>query len=270
MFFKSSNSDSNSLTTKLREGQWRLEWKNDGVDYKKLLLDFQNGQIQGTQLNNKTDLREVYKVEYEGRDFVIKHDTEMEKLLEKKIWIRLAGTLFSRLISLTTKAIKKGCPVAQELFLVAEKLSGPFCQESYIIAEFIQGQCFMKEIIKIDGETKFVYQRPDAYVNSIVDSLTILHKFGLASDDIELSNMILTKDNIVRFIDLHPRGPIFLCQASDILKMKTFYNIDMKSNNIFINVLTKIRYWHYLLKRKIRMWRKKFHPDTRVIWDDKE
>jgi serine/threonine protein kinase len=266
IFQKSSDK---ALTNKLQDGPWRLEWKNDGFDYLKLLKEFQAGQAQFTRLSNKTTVREVYRVHYMGRDFVLKHDTELEKLPEKRLWIRLAGTLFSRLIKMTTKAAQKGCTVAQEIFLVAERLSGPFCQESYLIAEYIPGQCFMKEVIEKEDLMFFIYRRPDPFIHLIINSLNQLHKYGLASDDIELSNMILTSDNQIKFIDLHPRGPIFLCQASDILKMKTFYNINTKSANVFVNLLAKIRYWHHLFRHQMRVWRNRLPaPDVRVIWED--
>ncbi|MDR2945385.1 MAG: hypothetical protein LBV79_01365, partial [Candidatus Adiutrix sp.] len=54
-------------------GGYRLQWKDDGTDYPQLLEDFKAGRLKAEQMpNTYHDQRQVYRVEAEGRRYIIK------------------------------------------------------------------------------------------------------------------------------------------------------------------------------------------------------
>ncbi|MDR1086101.1 MAG: hypothetical protein LBP22_14895 [Deltaproteobacteria bacterium] len=248
-------------------GPWRIQWKNDGFDYQTLLNSFMDNEIQGQRLTTGSPYRIVHKVEYAGRTFVLKKDTETDRRLEKRLWTRLAGTFYSRLIHLTSKAIKKGCPVLQDVYLVAEKMEGSFCREAYIIAEYIHGQSFIKEVYE-EGQP-VVFLRPGVNLSRIAEALAILHDYGLASNDAIVSNFILTEDKKIKVIDLCTNGPVFIAMANDIMKMRRSYNTEVPIRRLTVKILTVFLSWQYRLKQRLRIWRKRIPPPIPPkIWED--
>jgi tRNA A-37 threonylcarbamoyl transferase component Bud32 len=248
-------------------GAWRFTWKNDGFDYQALLNRFLSGEIPSQRLTTGSAYRMVYKVEYAGRTFVLKKDTETDPRLEKKLWFRLAGTLYSRLIRLTAKAIKKGCPVLQDVFLVAEKMDGHSCQEAYVIAEYVPGQSFINEVYE-EGKP-IIFLRPGSNINLIAQALSTLHDYGLASNDAIISNFILTKDNKIKIIDLTTNTPVLIAQANDIIKMRRSYKTDVPTKSLFVKIITALLSWQLKLKHLLRVWRKKEPAKVPPkIWED--
>jgi hypothetical protein len=248
-------------------GPWRVQWKNDGFDYQDLLNRFLAGEITGQRLATETSDRTVHKVQYADRLFVIKHDTEVDKRLEKRLWFYLAGTMYSRLIHLTVKAINQGCPVLQDVYLVKEKVVGRLCQEAYIIAEYVPGQGFMKE--EYEEGRQAVFLRPGENLPLIAEALSVLHSYGLASNDVKISNFILTSLGKVKIIDLSPKTPILLAKINDILEMKKNYDTEVPINSWYLKILVKLMTWRQRLKHLIRVWRKKVPAQKPPkIWQD--
>jgi serine/threonine protein kinase len=262
-----NNKKFGQLVHQERIGEWRIQWKNDGFDYQSLLNSFLAGDIPGQRLATETSLRTVHKLEYAGRLFVIKHDKEIDQRLEKKIWFFLAGTMYSRLIWLTAKAIRKGCPVLQDVYLVSERMSGRFCQEAYIIAEYVPGQSFLKE--SNEPGQPIIFLRPGDNLILIAEALKILHNYGLASNDTKISNFILTAIKRIKIIDLTTNTPILLAKVNDVLQMKKNYDTDVPVTSWTVKILTTIMSWHWRLKHRIRVWRKRLPAQKPShIWED--
>jgi tRNA A-37 threonylcarbamoyl transferase component Bud32 len=250
-----------------RIGQQRIQWKNDGFDYKSLLNRFLANEISSQRLTTGSRFRTVHKVEFAGRQFVIKHDTKQDFRLEKRLFFLVAGTMYHRLIWLTAKAIQKGCPVVQDIYLVSEKMSGRFCQDAYIIAEYVPGQCFIKESYE-EGQP-IIFFRPGENLTLIAEALGILHKYGLASNDAVISNFILTTSKKIKIIDLCPNTPIFISKANDIIKMRRSYRTNIPINNLLLKILTSVISWRYRLQKRLRVWRKRLPPPPPTkIWED--
>jgi heptose II phosphotransferase len=247
--------------------QWRILWKNDGFNYKALLEGFLAGEISGQKMTTGSLYGTVHKVDYLSRQFVIKHNTEQDNRLEKRLFSLLGGTRFSRLIRLTATAIQKGCPVVQDVYLVKERMAGRYCQEAYIISEFIPGQSFIKSGSK-EGQP-IVFLRPGENMKLIAKSLGILHDYGLASNDAIISNFILTTNNMIKIIDLRTNTPIFIAKANDIIKMRRSYNTEVPIHSWFLKLLTGAMTWHYRLKQRLRVWRKRVPPPPPPkVWED--
>ncbi|MDR0547868.1 MAG: hypothetical protein LBI10_00415 [Deltaproteobacteria bacterium] len=247
--------------------QWRIQWINDGFDYQSLLNSFLAGEVTGQRLATETPFRVVHKVEFAGRLFVVKHDEEIDRRLEKRLWFYLAGTMYSRLIRLTDRAIEKGCPILQKVYLVKERMSGRFCQEAYVVAEYVPGQSFMKETYEEGSQAVFL--RPGDNLPLIAKALGTLHSYGLASNDVKISNFILTPSGQIKIIDLSTNTPIILAKINDILETRKLYDIEVPSNSALVGLLARLMSLHRRFKHRLRVWRKKV-PAQRPpkIWED--
>lgn len=227
------------------EDDWRIQYRNDGTDYHNLLKKFLAKEIDNVEiLSISTNKRKVYKVEYNGRKFVIKHDAEKEYRWEKRLWHFFVGTQYLRLLRFTNKAVHDGCKVAQEVYLVAEKMiSRNFFAEAWIIAEYIDGVT-CSEAYKCAGTPK---DKQNCLCN-IAKTLTELHKYGIASNDVHLGNFIIDEFSNTRVIDLSVNGFISTCQAKDIVSTKELFNIDIPARNF----LTKMAVALILVRKKLR------------------
>jgi len=264
-----NNKKSRDLIIQNWKDDWRIKQKNDGIDYLRMLLDFQEGKLDSVRLSTGSPFRTVFKVKVSDHYYVIKHDTEKEKRFEKRLWFFLAGTPYSRLIKLTAKAVKKECPVVQDIYLVSEKMSGFFCHEAYIITEYIQGQTFIREE-HIEG-SPIIFFKPDIWLKEIAKALAVLHDYGLASNDAIVSNFVITPEHKVKVIDLTLNGPIPVCQVNDVLKMRRSYQTEVPMRKISRRLLAFILSLQYRLRRQIRIWRKRTPPPVPPkIWESYE
>jgi heptose II phosphotransferase len=261
------NKYSGQLILREQTGHWRIQWKNDGFDYPSLLDRFLAGEIQGQKLATGSLHGSVYKVELKGRTFVVKREAELDDRVEKRLFSFLFGTRFSRLIRLTAKAIQKGCPVVQDVYLVKEKMSGHFCDEAYVISEYIPGQSFIKE--STGGDQPVIFLRPGKNMPLIAEALGTLHNYGLASNDAIISNFILTDENKIKVIDLRTNTPTLIGMANDIIKMRRSYGAEVPIRSWFLKILTCLMTLGYRLKQRLRVWRKRVPPPPPPkTWED--
>lgn len=204
---------------------YRVQWKDDGTDYPKLWADFKAGRLQTTRFFTNSVHRRVYRVEADGRRFVMKIDLETDARFEKRLWDRIGGTPYSRLIKFTNRAVNQGCSIVQDIFLVAEKMDGSSCREACLIAEYVEGRSFVAEEY-VEGKTVDQLERDfRPWLPAMGRALADLHDWGLASNDVQPGNFILT-ENGLKIIDLSLDSPIWICQANDMLKMRRWYHVD--------------------------------------------
>ena len=206
---------------KSRGGSWRIQWRNDGFDYPDLLERFRCGELKGRSLSTGSQFREVWLLEDSDRKFVVKHDWEVDNRLEKALWDLIGGTPYQRLIKYTTRAVLKGCRVAQDVYLVAEKISGGRCLEAWLVAEYVEGDSFITEFK--DGRPSKVMESLGDYIPAMNETLEQLHDCGLASNDVHPGQFILTTEGL-RIIDLSLDGPMIVCQVNDALTMMHFFH----------------------------------------------
>ncbi|MDR2368702.1 MAG: hypothetical protein LBF58_11465 [Deltaproteobacteria bacterium] len=252
------------------EGPWRTQWKDDGTDYRGLLRDFQSGRLTGQRMATGSLYRTVHRVKAFGREFVIKTHSDIdfrERRLEKRLFIRFFGTQYSRLINKTSQALNKGCPVVQDIYLVSEKMEGRYCQEAYVIAEFVPGHSFIRENY-VEG-APLVFRTPGPWLANVAESLSILHDYGLASNDAVLSNFIVTPEGQVKVIDLTLNGPMFISQANDVLKMRRSYGTEVPIGHLGVKVLVGVIGFWNSVRVKLRKLRGKTPPPLpEKIWED--
>ncbi len=226
-------SEPGSLLSMEKDG-FRIQWKNDGTDYPALWEAYRRGELQRTPLARGRPFREADLVEALGRRFLMKRDWHVEKRLEKRFWYRVWGaTRYSRIIRLINNAVRQGCDVVQDVFLVAERMSGPICQEAYLIADYMEGSVLPAK-------------EADLWLADLTRSIARIHEFGLACNDIQSYNFIRTTEGIIKGIDLDISSPLIICQVNDALEMKRRFNVDLPLKGPVRKVL-----YHLLLARNL-------------------
>ncbi len=187
----------------LKEKGWLIQWKNDGTDYPGLLKDFVEGRLKGRRLSTGSSFREVYRVEAQGRAFVFKRDWEIDRRLEKRIWEKLGGTPYSRLIHLTNRAVNRGCTIVQDVYLVAENIARGRWSEAWLIAEYIEGQSLITEF---QNGVPAKFSDIARWIDPMSETIARLHDHGLASNDLHPGQFVLSGQEL-RVIDLSLNSP---------------------------------------------------------------
>ncbi len=195
---------------------YRVQWKNDGVDYPGIWAAFRKGQLSGKALARGRPFREADRVEVDGRQYLIKRDWHVEKRLEKRLSSFLMGaTRYSRIIQLINQAVRRGCDVVQDVYLVAEKMDGRVCREAWLIADFMPGYSLPLEEM-------------EACKEELCETIKKIHHFGLACNDIQPYNFVRCEtDGLIKGIDMDMSSPLVVCQANDVWAMKWRFNMDL-------------------------------------------
>jgi|GEM_PF-391318 len=242
----SAQSEPNALIRAEING-FKVQWKNDGTDYPALWQAFVRGELSSTPLSHGRPFREAHLVKTGGRSYLFKRDWHVEKRLEKRLWFLLMGaTRYSRIIELTNRAVRQGCQVAQDVFLVAEKMVGRTCHEAWFIADFMPGQILSPE-------------NEDSWRDKLIQTILRIHDCGLACNDIQSYNFIITQEGLIRGIDLDISSPLLICQVNDLLEIKRRFGINPPLRNWRVRLL----YYPLLIRNYLRYFSRKLRgkPD---------
>lgn len=186
-----------------RHQDYIIHMKDDGFDYLTLFTGLEAIKATATPFSIWNKCHQVFKFDYEGRSFVVKIDYEKPKYLENKFWELLTGSFYSVQMKAVNKAIRKGCSVVPDIFLVAEKKEWGIRYESTILMEFAPGH----PLCHYDD-------RVDDYKDLILNAMMELHQHGLALGDGNCGNFILHGDSC-KILDLSWHGSTLLGQAKD-------------------------------------------------------
>lgn len=205
----------NSLLSKEIDG-FRVQWKNDGVDYPAIWRAFRNDKLPVRPIAVNRRFRSTHLLTLGDRQYLMKKDWHVERRLEKRLLYFLMGgtTRYSRIIQLINRAIGRGCRSAQDIFLVAERMEGPVCVEAWLIADFMPGHALDM------GEAM-------ANLDELVETVRDIHRHGLACNDIQPYNFIRTAEGEVKGIDMDISSPLWICQANDVWTMKRRFGADV-------------------------------------------
>lgn len=200
---------------------FKLKWKNDGTDYPAIWSAFCQGQLQGQVLTRGQPFREVDLVEVQGRRYIIKRDWFVEKRLEKRFgYFILNNTRYSRMFQFINKAVRDGCQIVQDIYLVAEKMAGrTTCLEAYLIADYIEGHPLSP-------------QEVEERLDDLCQTVLHIHDCGLACNDIQPYNFILTPDGLIKAIDLDISNFLAIVQVNDIRTIKYHFGVDLPVTGI--------------------------------------
>lgn len=188
---------------RFRHQDYTIHMKDDGFDYLALFADLEAIKATATVFSIWNKFHQVFRFDYGGRSFVAKIDHEKPKYLENKFWELLTGPFYSVQMKAVNRAIRNGCKVVPDIFLVAEKKAWGIRYESTIIMEFAPGHplCYYED-------------RVEDYKDLILNAMMELHQHGLALGDGNCGNFIL-HEGTCKILDLSWHGSTLLGQAKD-------------------------------------------------------
>lgn len=231
---------SGGIVTAARDG-YKLFIKDDGFDYTGLWEDFRAGRIADSVCLRDYGKREVHRVGYAGRRFIVKIDREISRHLEVKVWRALQGPFYSRQMRAVHRAVRDGCRATPEIYFVAEKEGGWLCRESYSIQEFLEGR-----VLAEAEDYKPFYP-------GIVAAFEDLHRHNLALSDLNDHNIMLTPEG-VKIIDLSWKGIPWSGKGKDVVILKQLYGIDLPARDFSRRAAAR----YIRIKHRIRDF---FHQD---------
>jgi hypothetical protein len=229
--------------------QFNITYIDNSIPYNKVFEDFLSGQLQGELIGSFPE-RKTWRVEAYGRTFVVKRISAITAKNKRHLWEIIAGHHFSRLLRESWAAYDRGCDFIPKVYLAAEKFSGWHrCVDSFLIAEFVEG-----EVLKLG-------QKPEPeseWIAALGPLVAKLHHYGLAHGAPHPWNLVKTVKGF-QFIDLSFKGPMIVCQASDVLDAWRKWGVIVPIKTLIlkiVTILTFLKYrWHIfrrLLKEKIK------------------
>ncbi len=189
--------------------------REDGYDYLGLYRRLRDGTEPVKVLLYDDAEHYVHLVERDDRAFVFKRFGELDGKIDTKIWRFLAGPFYSGLMRAVNRAVSEGCESVQDVYLVAEKMSGRLAYDNYILVEFVQGATM--ETLPDIGP----------YRKAIAAAFADMHGHGLSLGNVKTGNLVLTESGTVRIIDLSNRGTQLIGRAKDSIKVKRLWGIDL-------------------------------------------
>lgn len=196
----------------VREGLYDLYSKDDALYYTNLWKKFTEKTLSGVTTIRIEDVREVYRLDVDGRRFILKIDRYVPQRLEKKLRFIFFSPYFSRQMRAVHNALQRGCRVIPDIFFVAEKKEGLIITETCFIQEFIEGEHFKSVVEARDN------------AEAIIGAVKELHRCGLAHCDLNLDNIFTTPEG-VKFIDLSCFGSVFGGKGKDIERLQERFGI---------------------------------------------
>jgi hypothetical protein len=233
------------------DGSFTVHRKNDGTDYWRLLkacideeID-QDALIRGLPempeipvVRNGVDVvlqpfvfsnpkRMVFRVEWEGRVFVLKR-AKMGTVGLRHLFPRSTGlTYFTNIMKKVDAAMRNGCWSTQDCYCVAERWLGLFRQECWALFEYVEGRGLE------DNEVP----EHSAFLRTVEDLL----RHGLTMNDISGKNFI-TDGVTVRAIDISCRPFTVLNAAKMRLKLNARYELGLPMRGVLAGLL-RMRHW---------------------------
>lgn len=221
------------IITRAADG-YNLFIKDNGVDYVELWQDFRAGKLQGLENLKEIEHRSVYRLEADGRSYLVKVDTKCPRPLDLKLWRFIHGPVHSKHMKAVNKAVRKGCRRTQDIFFVAEK-NGRICPETFIIIEYLPGR-------NLDTEADYA-----PYLADIGAALADLHSHKLSLSDIHAGNFLITDEGI-KVIDLSTKGLAWAGIGRDIIEAKQFLGVDVPMGSFS----ARLSVWYVRGKRAFR------------------
>jgi hypothetical protein len=230
-----------------RRGGFNVYQKDDGRDYWDVLQRFLKGEIKAERHPHTIADHRVYFLEDGGRRYVLKHDWEVDRRFEVRLWRRIRGPFYSQLMRRVNLAVDAGCDVIQEIYLVAEREGRRAYPETYALIQYIPGESLAMQ----DSIVK--------YHPEIVKTVQTLHRHRLAFLDVHSRNIIVAGDGL-KIIDVSTRGTFLLGRAKDAVRLGRRYGIDFPSRGAvekFMVGVVRVQEWLRDLLRTI-----KNHPEA--------
>ena len=230
--------------------------KNDGTDYWRLVkacidenidqaelirnhpampqfrIDCGGREILLTPLVYTNPKRMVFKMDYDGRSFVLKRARMGSPGFKRFLPWMMGLTYFTRIMKKVNAATRAGCAVTQDFYLVAEKWLAPFRQEVWVLIQYLEGDLLL--------------HAPDytVHLDALRATASELLRHGLTMDDLTLGNFLL-HENSVGAIDISCRPFTRLQSMKMTLKLNSRYGLNLPVTglaNRTVHGLLSLRY----------------------------
>lgn len=242
------------------DGEFMVHSKDDGVDYWRLVKACVDEKIDQDALrrmwSEKPKLsvvrdgidvvlcsivfsnpkRMVFRVEWEGREFILKRAFMGTVGLRRMLPGSMGITYFTRVMRKVDAAIRAGCRSTQGYYCVAERWLSPFRQEVWVLLECVPGRALLPQQLPA---------RREAFRAAVEDLL--LHR--LTMDDLALGNF-LDDGEAVRAIDVSCRAFTTLQTAKMRLKLSALYGLDLPARGGGERACA----WFLRLRYRVREW----------------
>lgn len=231
-----SSPSSTGLVRKFQHHGYTIHMKEDGYDYLNVFTQLDDIKASAVKFATWNARHEVFKFDFQGRTFVAKIDPEHPKYFENKVWELITGPFYSTQMKAVNKAIRKGCTVVPDIFLVAEKKRKGVRCESIIVMEYVPGRslCAYEENL-------------NDYEGIVLQAMMELHSHGLALGDANCGNYIIN-EGTCKILDLSWHGASLLGQAKDRLILERVYGWHLPATTF----LQKMAGVYIRLKRTIQ------------------
>lgn len=196
---------------------YRVHLKDDGQDYLALWNDFREGRLSGATALKQDAKRDVHLVEAMGRRFVVKVDRQTPRLFKSRLRQILGGSPHSRIMRRVNRAVRRGCTVTPDIYLVAEKIEKGICREAWIIQEYLPDPPLW-EFTRNETDA-YGYDLSPEQREEVAKAMRELHAHRLVLADLNPFN-ILVSANGYKVIDLSWAGSFRIGQALDILMLR--------------------------------------------------
>ncbi len=184
--------------------------------------------------------RRVVKVEYGGRQYVLKWLTDGSPRWEKRLQEKIHGSFYPRLMRQVVAARRLGCDVVQDIYLVAERLLPDGVHETYIVLEYFEGK-------PLASGTECI-----SHHREVAAAFETLHNHGLALGDVNYKNFLLS-ENKIQILDLSARGFFRLGRIKDAVRMRMRYGIHLPVHGCIDHILFLFVLLQHQLFYRIRL-----------------
>lgn len=214
-----------------------------------LFEKFLNGKLPSESVALLSDgvTGKVFKIEFAGKKYVLKHDGKRVRRFEKLVKSFFAGSAAFRLLRGLHRAAADS-PEARggfaEVYLVADRRKGRFVLESFVLMEFVEGTP--------------VGSIPDGlarYGNACARIVRTLHAYGIIHGDVHPWNFIATPDGgRVAAIDISGKNATRYQLALDEIRVEERLGVKSDGGNGF---------WRRLVRAHLRLrkWKKQLRTN---------
>lgn len=232
-------SETKNPLLRIRDGDYDICMKNDGMDYRRLVRACIDENIDQPALIREKKYGARFSMERNGvkadlavlafmnpKRLVLRMETEGRKFVVKRAYMGSPGfrrffpnaiglTYFTRIMKKVNAAVRDGCDATQDYFLVAERWLSPFRSEVWTLMEYLEGG--------------LLEWRPDSgpYKPALRETALSLLRHNLTMDDVAPGNFIVGEDGSVRAIDLSCRPFSRWQKASMTWKLNRVYNLGL-------------------------------------------
>lgn len=199
------------------EPPFQVHLKDDGHDYLTLWNDFRAGRLKSAAILKQDAKRDVHLVEAHGRRFIIKADRQTPKLFKSRLRQILGGPPHSRIMRRVNRAVRQGCTVTPDIYLVAEKMEKGICREAWNIQEYLPDPPLWE--FTRNEKDAYGYDLSPEQKAAVAKAITELHAHRLALADLNPFNILVSPGGY-KVIDLSWAGSFRIGQALDILMLR--------------------------------------------------